>query len=149
MCKLSQACTSASSFGNRQYVSLSQSLTEGLGQINFNVQYVVIIELQYACLLNVHWCSMSTHWGRDKMADISLTTFQMHVLSKGPINNFPALVQIRLWLMAGQVTSHYLNQWSPRLATHGCVTRPQSVNKTVWLYMWNKDHKAKYVNGYL
>ena len=28
------------------------------------------------------------------MADISLTTFQMHVFPKGPIKNFPALVQI-------------------------------------------------------
>ena len=147
MCKLTQVCTSASRFGNRRYVSFSQSLTQGLGKINFNVQYVVIIELQSACLVIVHWCSMSTHWGRDKMADISLTTFQMHVFPKGPINNFQHW--FRLWLMAGHVTSHYLNQWSPRLVTHGCVTRPQSVNKTVWLYMWNKDHKAKYVNGYL
>ena len=148
MCKLSQACTSTSSFGTRRYVLFSQSLTQGLGQINFNVQYVVIIELQCACLVIVHWCSMSTHWGRDKMADISLTTFQMQVF-------FPR-VQLtifqhwfRLWLMVGQVASHYLNQWSPRLMTHGCVTRPQRVNKTVWLYMWNKDHKAKHVTGYL
>ena len=83
MCKLSQAWTSASSFGTRRYVSFSQPLTQGLGQINFNVQYVMIIELQYACLVIVHWCSMSTHWGRDKMADISLTSFQMQVFSQG------------------------------------------------------------------
>ena len=28
------------------------------------------------------------------MADISLTSFQMQVFPKGPIDNFPALVQI-------------------------------------------------------
>ena len=66
-------------FGTRRCVSFSQSLTQGLGQIYFNVKYVVIIDLQYACLVIVHWCSILTHWGRDKMADISLTTFQMQI----------------------------------------------------------------------
>ena len=34
----------------------------------------------------------------------------------------------RLWLCTEQATSHYLNQWWPRLPMHICVTLPQWVN---------------------
>ena len=34
----------------------------------------------------------------------------------------------RKWLGTTQVTSHYLNQWWPRLLTHIWVTRPQWIN---------------------
>ena len=79
---------------------------------------------------------MLTHWGRDNMAAISLTTFQTHFLERKcyvqfkkmlyPINNTPALVQIMAWRRPGGTP------WSEAmivsLLTHICVTRPQLVN---------------------
>ena len=61
----------------------------------------------------LHHMIMSTHWSRDKMAAISQTTLSnefslMKFVPKGPINNFPVLVQIMAWRLPA---SHYLNQW--------------------------------------
>ena len=56
-----------------------------------------------------------THWGRDKMADISQTTFsnvfssmwmfefrlKLKFVPKGPINTIPALAQIMAWRRPG------------------------------------------------
>ena len=65
-----------------------------------------------------------TQWGRDKMAAVSQTTFSsaflwmkmfkflwisLKFVSKGPIDNIPALVQIMAWRW--HTTSHYLKQW--------------------------------------
>ena len=36
--------------------------------------------------------------------------------------------RFRWWLGIKQATSHYLNQWCPRLPMHICVTQPQWVN---------------------
>ena len=81
-----------------------------------------------------------THWGWDKMDNISQMTFStiflstkkvwvliklsLKFVSKGPINNIPTLVQIMLGTV--QVTSHKLVQWwlVYRLV---CITRPQWV----------------------
>ena len=38
----------------------------------------------------------------------------------------------RWWLGANQATSHYLNQWWPRLPMHICITRLQWVNHNGW-----------------
>ena len=68
---------------------------------------------------------MLTHWGRDKMADISHTTlsfaFSWMKMLVFRLNFHWSLflrVQLpifqhwfRLWLGAGQATSHYLNEW--------------------------------------
>ena len=82
-----------------------------------------------------------THWGWDKMAAISQTTFSnafswrknvrisfkisLKFVPKGPINNIPALVQIIAW-------------WQPlsesmvvRSLTHVCVTQPQWVKECI------------------
>ena len=77
-----------------------------------------------------------THWGRDKMADISPTTFQLKqylewkyvisIVSKGPINNSPALVQIMAWRPPGD--KPLSEPIMVRLPTHIYVTRPQWVN---------------------
>ena len=62
-------------------------------------------------------------WGREKKCrhfpdEISnaiswikliLLNISLECVPKGPIDNIPSSVQI--WLDAGQVTSHYLNQW--------------------------------------
>ena len=87
-----------------------------------------------------------THWGRDEMDAISQTPFSnafswMKMLEyrlKFQWNLF-LRVQLtifqhwfRLWLGAGQATSHYLNQWWSSLLTHICVSRPQWVN-----YSWS------------
>ena len=79
------------------------------------------------------------HWGRDKMAVISQTTFSFAVswmkmhefwfkislkfVPKVRINNIPALVQIMAW------RRHYLNKWWYVLLTYICVIRPQWVKR--------------------
>ena len=81
-----------------------------------------------------------THWGPDKMAAISQTTFsdafpwmKMYELRlRFHWILFPG-VQLTIfhrwfWLGANQVTSHYMNQWwLISLLTHICVTLSQSV----------------------
>ena len=84
-----------------------------------------------------------THWGRDKMADIFQTTFSnafpwmkmfqfcrikisSKFVSKGPINNNPALVQIMAWRRSGD--KPLSEPMMASLLTHICVTRPQWVN---------------------
>ena len=37
----------------------------------------------------------------------------------------------REWLGADQASSHYVNQWWPRLSAHICVTRPQWVKNVI------------------
>ena len=57
-------------------------------------------------------CIQLTHWGRDKMADIFQSIFlnenvwilikiSLKFISKDPINNIPALVQITTWRRPG------------------------------------------------
>ena len=71
------------------------------------------------------WSVRVTHWGRDKIASIFQTTFSIAFswmkMFKFRLrvhwNLFPRVKLIifqhwfRWWLGAGQVTSHYLNQW--------------------------------------
>ena len=81
-----------------------------------------------------------THWGRDKMADVSQTTFsnvfssmkmcefrfKFHWSLFLPINNNPALVRIMAWRRPGDKPLSEAMLVS--LLTHKCVTRPQWVN---------------------
>ena len=81
------------------------------------------------------------HWGRGKMANIFQTTFS-NAFSWMKIFefrikfdwNFFLKIQLtksqhwfRYWLGAEQASSHYLNQWWPRLVMHIYVTGPQWV----------------------
>ena len=80
-----------------------------------------------------------THGGRDKMEAMSQTTFQnafswMKMFKFRLIFHsslFPRLQLttsghwFRFWPRAQQATSHYLNQWCPKLPTPICVTRLQ------------------------
>ena len=50
---------------------------------------------------------------------------------KGPINNFPALVQIMAWHRSGD--KPLSEQMMVNFPTHICVTRPQWVN---WMYLY-------------
>ena len=56
-----------------------------------------------------------------------------------------------LWPGADQATSHYLNQWCPRLPTHTCVTRPQWVKSNLRptnkssQYNWTGTEKEVFV----
>ena len=87
-------------------------------------------------------CSVAlTHWGRDKMAAISQTTFQngfffnenvyisitfsLNFVPRVPINNIPALVQIMAWRRSGD--KPLSEPMIASLPTHICVTRPQWV----------------------
>ena len=98
-----------------------------------------------------------THRGWDKMAAALQTTFltfflfteNLAIRFKFLWNLFP-MVQLticqhwcRKWLGDDQATSHYLNQWSPGLLTHICVTWPLWVNTSqasldcfYWNFVW-------------
>ena len=84
-----------------------------------------------------------THWGRDKMDAISQTTLSnafsfmnenvwilikisLKFVPQGPINNFPALVQIMAWRRPGD--KPLSEPMMVNLLTHICVTRHQCVN---------------------
>ena len=81
-----------------------------------------------------------THWGRDKMATVWQTTLsnafsrmkmydfrlRFHFVPKGPISNFPTLVQIMAWRRLGdKPLSEPMFACSPM---HICVSRSQCVN---------------------
>ena len=89
-----------------------------------------------------------SHWGRDKIAAISQTTFSKAFSSKKFFefrlkfdwNLFP-WVQLKIsqhwfrkWLGAVQTISHYLNLYWHSSPTHICVTRPQWVEKKTEVY---------------
>ena len=127
---------SESMFSHCQYGQVNQNT------IIFNEEYdynLPSAEWQPCCFsLNV-----LTHWSRDKMAAISQMTLSMHFrenvrisiefslkfVSKGPINNIPALVQIMAWRCSGD--KPLSEPMMVRLPTHICVARPQCVKKTV------------------
>ena len=93
-----------------------------------------------------------THWGRDNMAAISQTThsnafkrienviiwikISLKFVPKGPINNIPALVQIRAWRLPGDKPLSEAMMAS--LLMHICVTRSQWVNENGhhWFKFW-------------
>ena len=87
-------------------------------------------------------CTLSTHWGRERMAAISQTTFSnafswikicefrlklpiKKFVPYGPINNIPALVQIMAWCRPGD--KPLSEPMMVKLPTYICVTRPQWV----------------------
>ena len=92
-------------------------------------------------VLTFNTASKLTHWGRDKMAAISQTTFSnafswMKMFELSLIFHWRLLTRVQLtiyqhwfglWLGAEKATSHYLNQRCLSLLTHICVTRPQWV----------------------
>ena len=95
-----------------------------------------------------------THWGRDKMATIFQTFsngflwMKMHEL-RSKLNWIMFLgAQLTIfqhcfiwWLGADQATSHYLNQWWPRLPRHICVAQPQ------WVKPQGKSRALYYYSG--
>ena len=92
------------------------------------------------CKLN-HNCKL-IHRDRDEMGDICQATHlsvfsSLQKLILWQNNRWRLFLWVQLainqhwfrqWLGAEQAISHYLNQWSPSLPTHICVTRPQWVN---------------------
>ena len=97
------------------------------------------------CPLPVKKISKFTHWGRDNMAAIFLnenviisTRISLKFVSKTPINNIPALVQIMAWRRPGDKPLS-----EPMMVislTHICVTRPQWVNLTALICPFPKAH---------
>ena len=92
------------------------------------------------------------HWGRDKMAATINMTFSnafswmkmYEFWFKFPWHLFLRVYQKYSSILSDnedQATSHYLNQWWPRLPTHICVTRPSWVllcsryDPRIWLLM--------------
>ena len=88
--------------------------------------------------------NQSTHWGRDKMAAIPDDIFKciflnenayisvkisLKFVSKGPINNYPALVQIMVLRRPGD--KPLSEPMVVSVLTHICVTRPQWVTDHV------------------
>ena len=60
-----------------------------------------------------------------------LIKISLKFVSKGPINNHPALVQIMAWRRPGD--QPLFEPMVVRLPTHVCVTRPQWVNSSTQL----------------
>ena len=100
----------------------------------------------YLSFTLMHFTNLSsvwiiTHWGRDKMAAISQTTFSnasflnentsisinisLKFVSEGRIDNIPSLVQIMAWRRLGD--KPLSEPMIVSLLTHICVTRPQWV----------------------
>ena len=87
-----------------------------------------------------------THWGRDKMTDIFLTTYSktfswnekrlisikisLRFVPVGSINNIPALVQILVWRRPGD--KPLSEPMMVSLLTHICVTQPQWVKASCY-----------------
>ena len=96
------------------------------------------------------FCWHLTHWGRDKMAAVSQTTFSyalsrisniisLKFVLRGQINNIPALAQIMAWHRPGaKPLSKPVMVRSPTLI---CVTWPQWVKHTrvVSLNAWQAN----------
>ena len=96
----------------------------------------------YGWVTNRRQASILTHWGRYKMDaiwsdDIFKCIFlnenvwipikiSLKFVSKGPINNIPALAQIMAWRRPGD--KPLSEPMMVSLTTHICVTRPQWVN---------------------
>ena len=120
-----------------------------------------VLYVPMAGMLN-HCPYSLTHWGRDKMAADSQTTlsnpfswmkilwfrfrFQWSLFLRVQLT----IIQhwFRLWLGAGQATSHYLNQWWLILLTHICVTRPQWVKvimNQLWLSLTPQFDRARFI----
>ena len=63
-----------------------------------------------------------------------LIKFSLKYVRRGPIDNNPALVQILAWRRSGDKPLSEPMMIS--LPTHICVTRPQWVNKLIYLFIW-------------
>ena len=118
---------------------IMSALVKGVASVLCGCDYLLMPN--YRCWFS---SSLLTHWGRDKMADISQTIFsnvfssmkmlefrlQFHwslFTDKGPINKIPALVQIMAWRRPGD--KPLSEPMLVNLSTQICVTRPQWVNK--------------------
>ena len=95
-----------------------------------------------------------THWGRDKLVDISQTTFSnvfssikmlefrlkflWSLFLKVPIKTMPALMQIMAWCRPGE--KPLSEPLRVRLPPHICVTRPQWIKEMLPCARLNQLH---------
>ena len=112
---------------------------------HFNIQKLLIEEILLKVSYHLWWCScrLLTHWGQDKMAAVSQTTFfvciffnendcipinifHWNVFLGGWIDEIPALVQIMAWHQPGG--KPLSESMMVSLLTPISVTRPQWVN---------------------
>ena len=105
-----------------------------------------------------------THSGREKWPPFSRRYFQMHffnenvwvlikisqkLVSKGQINNIPALVQIMAWRRPGDKSLSEPMMVSLLILTHICVTRPPWVKQVLGSYLPSQCQtwcKCKYLS---
>ena len=59
---------------------------------------------------------------------------------KGPINNYPALIQIMAWRRSGD--KPLSEPMMVSLLTHICVTQPQWVNSSLIIYLPQRIHRS-------
>ena len=122
-------------------------------QVMATFGYAHISELNHVLLSSLYWGMVGnlTHWGRDKMADISQTTlsnpFSLMKIFEFRLKFHWSLFQrfqltifqhwFRLWLGADQATSHYLNQYR---VDHWRIYASLGLNELTLLYSkycWN------------
>ena len=116
-------------------VCITSSMCQRIGRFPFtntvwisnhipNLRQMNIIREYRSPLLDIHSVTVNTmkpiqngrHFADDIFKCIFLNqnvwislNISLKFVSKGPINNIPALIQIMVWCR--QATSHYLNQW--------------------------------------
>ena len=72
--------------------------------------------------------------------------FSLKFLSKVPIDNIPALVQIMAWCRSGD--KPLSEPMMDSLMTHICVTRPQWVNRLPQLIRWQNTLHINVIDEY-
>ena len=100
-----------------------------------------LIKYKYKYKYSSSNTNTNTQWGRYKIAAILQKTYSnslyckksvsfiqisLKIVSKGPIYNKPALVQIMAWRWVDN--KPLSDQWWPGLLMHKCITRPKWVN---------------------
>ena len=112
-------------------------------------KWPLTLQVLFLCMYGTHiWGSFCLHmhynlihWGRDKMATISDDLFEcifmnenvcilikisMEFVSRGPINDIPALFQMMTWHWPSD--KPLSEPMMINLLTHICVTHPQWIN---------------------
>ena len=117
--------------------------------ISHGIHFLIIFENWSSLFLGTQELR---HWGQDKMAAIIQTTFS-NAFSWMKIYEFRLRFQLtifqywlRLWLGAGEATSHYLNNRWLSLLTHICIAWPQWVKMSAilnWQPKW-KNYESSW-----
>ena len=89
---------------------------------NTNTAHQIQIQIQIHNEAETKLPPFSLYWKKI----VLFIQISLKIVSKGPIYNKPALVQIMTWCWVGN--KPLSDQWWPGLLMHKCITRPKWVN---------------------